>query len=326
MKKRFSIILRVLVSAGLLAFLVFSMRDNLPHIVGALSETSVPLFALAACSFVFLVGIMSLRLDILLKGEGLEIPFMRITQLTFIGYFFNNFMPTAVGGDIVKAYYANRHTGRMTESFIAVFMDRFLGLFSFVLLACLALALSWRGIDPGLRKAVLLFGFLGAVMLFAILNSACAKLIFGGFSRIRLWGIGAKLARIYREVHSYRAKKRVVLAALGVSCVSQSVFFIIVFILAKSLDMSLSIVTVFTVMPIVCVVSMLPSLGGLGLREGAMVALLGPAIGKDNAFSVSILLLAVLLIISVIGAVIYLSAAQFRISPEKLAEFDSRAA
>ena len=67
---------------------------------------------------------------------------------------------------------------------------------------------------------------------------------------------------------------------------------------------------------------MLPSLGGLGLREGALVALLGPAIGTDSAFSVAILLLAMLLIMSLIGAVIYLSAAQFRIKGSDISKLE----
>ena len=57
---------------------------------------------------------------------------------------------------------------------------------------------------------------------------------------------------------------------------------------------------------------MLPSIGGLGLREGAIVAFFGSMVGNEKAFGISILLLATLFLISVIGGIIYLISPQFR--------------
>ncbi|MGB2705582.1 MAG: lysylphosphatidylglycerol synthase transmembrane domain-containing protein, partial [Candidatus Omnitrophota bacterium] len=251
-----------------------------------------------------------------------RIPFGRVIQLSFIGFFFNNFMPTAVGGDIVKAYYANKQTKETAKSFISVFMDRFIGVISFVLLAVFALFLSWANINEMLKKTVLIFALAGTAGLFVILNPAPAKVIFNVLSRLKLWNIGGRLTRAYMAVHEYRKKKALIFAVIGVSLISQSIYFTVVYLLAKSLGANLLLVTVFLVMPIVSLVSMLPSLGGLGLRESALLVLLGPVIGSDNAFSVSILLLATLLILSLIGAAIYVSAAQFRIGRADIAKLE----
>ena len=145
------------------------------------------------------------------------------------------------------------------------------------------------------------------------MNSGVAKVVLKALSAFRIWDIGGKISKIYKAVHEYRNKKTLIIVAGGVSIASQSLYFFIVYLLVKSLGAELPILAVFLIMPLVSIVSMLPSLGGLGLREGALVALLGPVIGTDNAFSAAILLLATLLITSLIGAVIYLSAAQFRI-------------
>ena len=100
----------------------------------------------------------AVAVTVLFLGEGLKIPLGRVIQLSYIGYFFNNFMPTAVGGDIVKAYYAYKQTKKAAKSFISVFMDRFLGLFSFIFIAVFMLFISWKNIDIALRRIVLLFG------------------------------------------------------------------------------------------------------------------------------------------------------------------------
>jgi len=323
MRGKISVVLRVGVSLGLVAFLLWVMRGQFPAIGATLAKTHVALFALAALLFISGVFIISYRLNLLFAGEGLCIPFGRVVQLSFIGFFFNNFMPTAVGGDIVKAYYVNKQTKETTKSFISVFMDRFIGVASFILIAVLALLLSWESISNELKRIVLVFAFCGGGIFLVILNGTFAKFVLNLFSRLKLWGLGGRLSKVYMAVHEYRNKKAVIFSVFGVSIIAQCLYFSVVYLLARSLGTKPSLATVFMVMPIVSLVSMLPSLGGLGLREGALVALLGPVIGTDNAFSVGILLLATLFILSLIGAAIYISAAQFRIKGAEISKLET---
>ncbi|NQU95821.1 MAG: flippase-like domain-containing protein [Candidatus Omnitrophica bacterium] len=323
MKKKLSTLFRVLISLGMVGFLVWSMRGNYHQIAATLARTSPVIFALAALLFVLNVNLFSLRLKLLLIGEGLRIAFARVIQLSFIGFFFNNFMPTAVGGDIVKAYYVSRQTKKAAKSFISVFMDRFIGLFSFICIALLALPLAWKSIDDSLRKVVIVFAACGIGAFLVILNDTVAGVIFKLLSKFKLMNIGERVSKIYRAVHEYKNKKKIILSTIGVSAVSQCIYFITVYLLIRSLGIDLPIGTVFIIMPIVSATSMLPSLGGLGLREGAIVLLFGPIIGTDNAFSVSILLLATLLGISFIGAIIYISASQFRVKPTDVSTLET---
>jgi uncharacterized membrane protein YbhN (UPF0104 family) len=66
--------------------------------------------------------------------------------------------------------------------------------------------------------------------------------------------------------------------------------------------------------------SLLPSLNGLGLREGATVVFFGPLIGKGNAFAISILWVIILLIMSLLGGLIYALSPQFRVRLDALKE------
>jgi len=312
----------VVVSISLLGILVWTARGHFSRIAETLIRTDLALFLLAIGLFIFNVLILSLRLNLLFRGEGLIFSLGKVLQLSFIGYFFNNFMPTAVGGDIIKAYYVHKQTRKTTKAFIAVFMDRFIGLFSFICIAVLALLFSWQRIDFALKKIILIFGLAGIAVFILIMNDRIAKTLLKVFSKFKIWNIGEKVSKIYRAVHEYKNKKGLIVGVIGMSIVCQCLYFTVVYLLAKALGADIMLGTIFLIMPVVSVISMLPSLGGLGLREGAIVGLFGPIMGTGIAFSLSILILAALLSLSLIGGIIYAFAAQFKIKGEELSKLE----
>jgi len=256
--------------------------------------------------------VLAARLRLVFRGEGLLIPYSRTVQLTFVGYFFNNFMPTAVGGDLVKAYYAYAQTDQAGKSFIAVFMDRFIGVFSFIVIASIALLCSWNLINSSIKSAILLFAATGIIVIIVVLNSRIAGVVLGALSRLKLFNMGEKLSKIYRMVHEYRNKKNLLAVVAIISAIVQCSYFVVIFLFAASLGAGLNLRIIFLLMPIVSIISMLPSIGGLGFREGAIVLLFKDFIGSDNALAISILLLVTLLLTSVVGACFYAFAPQFK--------------
>jgi len=313
MNHRLSSILKVVISIGLLFGLFYVMRDEYGTIVSALKKTNLSLFLAAILIYIINITITTARLEALLISEGIKMPFFRLIELSLIGFFFNNFMPSSIGGDIVKAYYTGVVTKQKAKSYVAVFMDRLTGLFSFAGIGFLALVVGWNAVtQPAVRKSVLVFVILSAIIAFIALNRTAANLISKVLIRVRFKNIGEKLNKVYEMLHSYRDRRKVLLKTIALSIISQAAYFFVVQILFSSLNVPVSTKVIFLIMPIICVVTLLPSLGGLGLREGSIVALFGPIVGGDKAFGVSILLLAVLFIISVVGGIIYLTSPQFR--------------
>jgi len=86
--------------------------------------------------FVGLIPVVgALRLHLLLRVQGVTLTVGRAVGLTFLGYFFNNFMLGLTGGDVVKAFYVARRTHKRTEAVVTVFVDRVVGLIALALLA-----------------------------------------------------------------------------------------------------------------------------------------------------------------------------------------------
>ena len=79
------------------------------------------------------------RWRVVLAGMGVDVPFSEVLRQYFIGIFFSNLMPTAVGGDASKVYYLGQRSG-FVQVTASVILDRLLG---FVWLALIGAVLAW---------------------------------------------------------------------------------------------------------------------------------------------------------------------------------------
>ncbi|MFA6078454.1 MAG: lysylphosphatidylglycerol synthase transmembrane domain-containing protein [Candidatus Omnitrophota bacterium] len=312
MKKILFPILRVAVSCLLIVILIYIMRDKYDLIINALKGTRVPLFALALLAFLTAITLASVRLKLIINAQDITISLKEGVSLTFIGYFFNNFLPTAIGGDVVKAYYLSKKTHLKMGAYTSIFVDRVMGLITMIFMAFLALSLAGnQSTDNVIRYSIYGITLISLAAIIFITNKNIAKKFF--FLLFFLKPIEDKIKNIYNVVYKYKHHKALMLQSLAISFISQLLFFFSLGILALSIGERMPIMDLLLRSPLISAASLLPSINGLGLREGATVMFFGPLIGKENAFAVSILWLAILLIISVAGGIIYLLSPQFKV-------------
>lgn len=307
MKNKISALVRVIISFGLLGFLFWFMRSEFQYIWKTILTCDVRFIAAAFVCLSVMTVMLSWRLKVIFIGEDLSITLREALQLTCVGYFFNNFMPTAVGGDIIKAHYAAHFNKQKLKSYASVLMDRFIGLFTIVIIAAVALVVDRGKFEsPMVRPLVavlLVLGVSGAVI---ATNSSIARFMERALLRLKMFQLGERLHAVYTIVHDYRNRKDVVTKSIILSTCAQSAYYTIIYFLFLSLGQDVNIGNVFLVMPVVIFISMIPSIGGLGVREGAMVAFFSVLVGKDIAFAVSLLLLAGLFLLSFVGGIVYL--------------------
>ncbi len=321
MNKKSSSLVRVIISVGLIVVLLFLMKGRYKDIYEQIKMTNLSVFLIAFLSYQLNMLINTKRLHLLLKGEGIDLHFMRIVEFSYMGFFFNNFMPSSLGGDVVKAYYIGKITDQKAKSYIAVFVDRLTGLFTFAFMGGFTLFLN-RGnyIDPILKNFIIVFIFFCLGVALFTLHKGAAQLMSKILLKLKFKNIGHKLNSIYDMVHGYSDKKDLVLKAMACSVFGQICYFSVVYFLFLALDVNILYKEVLLIMPLVSVIGMIPSLGGLGVREGGIVGLFSPITGLDAAFGASILLFSILFMISVIGGIIYLVSPQFRFKRADLDE------
>jgi hypothetical protein len=307
MKKTTLSILKILISIFFITLLLWLMRRNIKEILIMLRATKMWLFCLGFLLYLLNVVIISYRLKRVMTVQDIQLSLKDVTRLSLIGLFFTNFMPTAVGGDVVKAYYTAKSTDKKLESFTSVFMDRMLGLFSFITLATFALVFYGRNIE---NKTIVLTVFLMLIVsllgLIILLNKNVAKRLRFILTTLHFVKLDTKLRKIYEAIASYRHHKRIIIQAFYISIICQVLSISIIYLLAKSISVSVPLMVLFLVVPIIVTLSMLPSVNGLGIREGAYVYFLGGIVGREQAFAISLLWLALFLGISLLGGLVYL--------------------
>lgn len=309
-----SVYFRVIVSLALIVILLYIVRDKYGAIASALKGTDLNIFSVALALFFSAIALASCRLLLIIRAQsgGLAFTFRESFSLTLIGYFFNNFLPTAIGGDVAKAYYLSKMTSDNIGSITSIFMDRLIGLATMIFMAAGALLFIQSSIiDSSVRN------MLYVITLIAVI--AVAFMANRNFARKFSWllflvnPIKDKLKDAYNAANNYKNNKTLLAKTLAISIVSQLFFYASFGMAAFSMGYSISSVNILLRMPVVGMMSLLPSLNGLGLREGATVLLFGPLIGNGNAFAVSILWILVLLVASLVGGLIYALSPQFKV-------------
>jgi len=308
-----SAVFKVAISLSLIIVLLYIMKGNYAAIAKALKNTDIRIFAMGFAVFLAALGMTSYRLFLIIKAQGGPgVNYKEAFSLSLIGIFFNNFLPTSMGGDLVKAYYLSHKTQDRMGSFASVLVDRLIGLLTMIFMASAALVLIQPSlISDDIRQILYGITAVALVVVLLVINKTFAKLL----SRLLIFAtpLTVKLKDAYYTIHHYKHNKRLIAKALGISVISQLLFYLSFGIIAFSIGSRIPPVDALLRIPLVSLMSMLPSLNGLGLREGATVVLFGPIIGKESAFAVSILWILVLLLSSVIGGFIYAISPQFRV-------------
>ena len=95
------------------------------------------LLVFASALGIFTIGqvLVGFRWWLLLRTQSIFIRFWTAVRLHFLGLFYNNFMPSSVGGDLIRAWYVTRHTDKRFEAALSVFVDRAIGLSSTLIIA-----------------------------------------------------------------------------------------------------------------------------------------------------------------------------------------------
>src|SRR5437870_11555110 len=129
--------LRIFVSVSLFSWLAW--RTDWDQIRQAGANLRVEYWLAALALYLGIQMISGFRWQLLARPLGYEQPVWQFTRFYFIGMFFNLFLPTSVGGDVVRAWYLGH--GSEASAFLSVLVDRLSGFVVLLALACIAVAL-----------------------------------------------------------------------------------------------------------------------------------------------------------------------------------------
>ncbi len=252
--------------------------------------------------------VSSIRWKKLLIFEGCEkVKVSLLTSLYFMGAFFNNFMPTSIGGDVFKVVRLGNIINSKSNAFSATFMERFTGMVSLVLISYLGLAKTldfWLSLLPhnvsSNQVLVLLFEF---ILFFGFWIVA-----FVAYIGLRLFSKKLpKVKSVYNSLMLYKGKSNVLIWAFVTSFVVQLLGIFTQYYIFSALGISLPFFYSLFIFPVITLASFfIPSLNGVGVQDTLYVQLFAiVGIPAEVSISASIIYHLFRLGISLIGGVLY---------------------
>ena len=300
------ITLQLLVSAGVLAFLIWQidLRKTIDLIA---SSNGWYLLAAYAIFLATTVG-MAWRWQALLASKGLHEPLMWLTKLYFMGYAAGQVLPTSIGGDTVRiAAHARRRPDAKAEAAGAVLMERVVGSAGTLVLVAIGLVLA-IGRYNNIREVVILEIALSVALVLAL------SLMFSRRTNVWLQERGGtrRLARGFRALweamHGYRSQPRALLLVLAATVVLQFIRILAIWLCGEAVGIDVSPLVYIVMGPLLFLVMLIPfTINGLGVREAFFIAFLGRfGVDADAAFATGFLFYAVTVATSLPGAAIML--------------------
>src|SRR5262245_299618 len=114
MKKTAITALKIAVTIGLYVY-IFKKVD-ITHLWADIRGISISYFATAILIYLFIQTVSAYRWYLLLRPLGLKTSYGKLLSFYMLGMFFNNFMPTGIGGDVFRVYYLHKETQKLSRS------------------------------------------------------------------------------------------------------------------------------------------------------------------------------------------------------------------
>jgi len=272
-KNRFAFVLQLAVGIGLLLVLLSTI--DLEVTERLFRNVQLDWIAGAIGMLVLLRFLMSLRWKCVLTSQGIDVPFLELLRITWIGMFLGHFMPGGIGIDLIRGYELARRESRAAEVATTLILDRFIGVWSMF-----ALALVGSIIAPASGRLAGLAAPLVVIQVLFMLGWILAG------SLARRWSvptrpgqrlterIRAKLVLMAHSLTDAGRMRAIFPKVAGLALSVQLCRCLMFFYIYKAFAADVALLDCIALIPLVTVIILIPiSIAGLGVREGTLVVL-----------------------------------------------------
>ncbi|VVB53040.1 Lysylphosphatidylglycerol synthase TM region [uncultured archaeon] len=244
----------------------------------------------------------------ILNSLNIPLPELVMIKLYFIGSFFNLFLPSNVGGDVIKAYKLNKIGNHGHLSYFSVVAERISGLIPLFILAIIGSILSRdKQIFLFFYPAILGFiSFITATML--ISNTKFIDFLTKLTRKIPLLPNTKILIKINKATIMLLKNKKSLIKILAISFIVQLSVAINSYLIANSMGLNVNLQSMLVITPIIILMTTIPiSLNGFGIREGSYIYLFSfIGISANDSLAISLTVLTVVYAVGAIGGIFYL--------------------
>ena len=290
-------LLRLAATALILTLIFRSI--NLSQVLNVLKQTRLDYLVAALLLQFSSTAVSAYRWQLIMQNLQFGQNFAFYWRSYFKGMFFNQGLPTSIGGDAVRMLDVAKLGFRKRDALYGVMVDRIIGLGALLSLTLLAYLLSPNMLPKPVHRPILMIISLGAAGFFGIY-------IIHYFTWLNRFPKLTVINTIAQRLHQALSFRRILLvvASLLIPFLALLGFFAT----GWALGLEYSLMTYFALVPPALLLTVVPiSVAGWGVREGALVSLFS-LIGADKTavLMMSLLYGITLIIVSLPGLITYL--------------------
>ncbi len=244
--------------------------------------------------FLGLLGtlVSAMKWSVLSRARGISTSLFKLFLLYMLGYFFNQILPTSVGGDVIRGYELRKLGANKSDAMASVFMERFTGISTLIPLALFGVFIDQRFLTDIRTAAPIAVAFLGYLLVIWLVFNRSFLLFVERRASIRILAKFIKKVRDVQEsIYMYKHNKLDLVYAIGYSVVFYFIAILIVYVGCLTFAVSVPLTSLSVAVPVMLILFMIPiSLGGIGLQEWVFYFVLG-MIGVPSAVGLTLGLL-----------------------------------
>ena len=310
-KKQLALVLKFGVS-GVLIWYLLRYKVDLGAAKARLLEVEFDMVLLAAAILVVQAAICALRWGAVLEAIRAPLGFIKALTLFLIGAFFSQALPSSVGGDAVRVYKAYQGGLTLSGAVNGVMLERAATVIVIVPLVAALMPMFLNRVDDQAGAWIL-----STLVPFAVVAVCGLALLMaldrlpGGLMR---WRLVRGLTYLATDTRRLFLAPRHAVKALGWAAIGHANVALAIMVLARGLDIDVAWIDCLVLMPLVLLVTTVPvSIGGWGVREGAMVFAFGLiGVSEHSAFVLSFLFGLLVIAVSLPGGLIWLLSGEKR--------------
>ncbi|MFT5698226.1 MAG: hypothetical protein ACI8ZB_001080 [Desulforhopalus sp.] len=337
MSKYIKILIKIVFSLAFFSILLSFVKGN--ELLAVIKQVDPKYLFISFLVTLIMLLASCAKWKVVLDLKEKKIPFWELLKIYLVGYFFTNILPSTVGGDVVRSFYAGRLIENQAYSAVSVFVERFSGIFLLFVLVIIAPLLQ-----PQLYKSTyFVFPALGGLFFLIVIlwvwfsenpfviPNMIAEKIFSGLNKfVQKTGVSLLIVmvekseafyeKILEKLQKFRAELQVAMKAIKndkqflFRIIYLTVLFYVltwvnVYTAYRAFGVEVDFIQICAIVPAIMLIAHVPVtlLGNLGYFESVFVFyFLLVGVGGAETLAMGLLLRVKTLVMGVIGFGVYL--------------------
>jgi uncharacterized membrane protein YbhN (UPF0104 family) len=303
------VFLALKIAVSIILLVVLLSRIDAGQLWATARKASLVWLAVALVIYFVNVVASSWRWHLLLGAQRVDVPMWSLIRSFLVALYFNNFLPSNIGGDFIRIKDTARAAGSKTLATLVILCDRVIGVIALVLVAATGATMVAEiggHVGSPIWPSWLWAGFVAGTIVSApaVLAPAGVGRLLQPLTVIHPEWIGSRIEDLTTALSRFREHPGTILACFGGAVFVQATIVLFYIAVAHALHVPVEAWDLAVIVPLSFIVQMLPvSLNGFGVRE-ATFSFYFTRVGlpMEAALLTSLVAQAMIMLFSLIGA------------------------